>query len=310
MKVQTQLHDIRQAFANTLNFPYRKSSRIVNGVVIFLVLFSIAVVPIHLLDLVDPDNEWVLVILEKIIVTIFSFEYVLRIWVSPSPIRYIFSLRGLIDLLAILPFYLSLLFALPNPEMFVILRVARLLKFDEVFECYRCEDHPEQELLLHKSVNIMPGEKVEQLVQRHPIVFAAYCIAPLFMLTFGITVILSFDFTVWTLIIGGLLFLAGILFYYKNWIDQNYDIILITDQRVIFQQREVFGGQSNALPYGAIQNVMADDVGIARWLFKYGDLRIETANIDSTLSYKYAPNPSEVVHRISENSHRVKVKNS
>jgi len=40
---------------------------------------------------------------EWIITIIFSMEYIVRIWASPKPWRYIFSFYGIIDFLAIIP---------------------------------------------------------------------------------------------------------------------------------------------------------------------------------------------------------------
>ena len=40
-------------------------------------------------------------------IIIFSIEYLLRVYVSKKPFKYIFSFYGLIDIIAILPFYLK-----------------------------------------------------------------------------------------------------------------------------------------------------------------------------------------------------------
>ena len=70
---------------------------------IFLSLFSFSIETL-------PDlSEKVSVALryfEVFSVTIFSIEYLIRIWVSKKPFSYIFSFYGIIDILAILPFYM------------------------------------------------------------------------------------------------------------------------------------------------------------------------------------------------------------
>ena len=68
-----------------------------------LVTFSIGTIP----DLSEKTMEG-LRVFEIITVLIFSVEYVLRIIVSDKKLKYIFSLYGIIDLVAVLPFYLSL----------------------------------------------------------------------------------------------------------------------------------------------------------------------------------------------------------
>jgi voltage-gated potassium channel len=63
---------------------------------------------------------------EYIITIIFSLEYVLRIFVVNKPFKYIFSFYGMIDLIAILPTYLSLLF--PGIHVLLSFRAIRLLR--------------------------------------------------------------------------------------------------------------------------------------------------------------------------------------
>lgn len=58
----------------------------------------------------------------------FTVEYVLRIWAAPRPLRFIFSFWGLIDLLAILPFYLGTSLDLRSLRVFRLLRLLRTLK--------------------------------------------------------------------------------------------------------------------------------------------------------------------------------------
>lgn len=73
---------------------------------------------------------------------IFSIEYVLRIWTAPflypdksstmARIRYIFSFMAIIDLLAILPFYLPMVipFNLKSLRLLRITRLLRVFKFN------------------------------------------------------------------------------------------------------------------------------------------------------------------------------------
>ena len=61
-------------------------------------------------------------------ISVFSIEYVLRIFVARKPFRYIFSFYGIIDLLAIMPFYLKLGIDLRLFRAFRIFRIFRALK--------------------------------------------------------------------------------------------------------------------------------------------------------------------------------------
>ena len=65
---------------------------------------------------------------EVITVAVFTVEYVLRIAIAPNRLAYIRSFFGIVDLLAILPFYLSLGIDLRALRAFRLLRLFRLFK--------------------------------------------------------------------------------------------------------------------------------------------------------------------------------------
>lgn len=65
---------------------------------------------------------------EIICVSIFTLEYILRIYVAKKPLKYIFSFYGLIDFLAIFPFYLRTAYDLRALRAFRIFRIFRTLK--------------------------------------------------------------------------------------------------------------------------------------------------------------------------------------
>lgn len=92
-------------------------------IVLSLVSFSIESLP----NLSDKTLN-ILQKFEILSITIFSTEYILRIFVSKRPIKYIFSFYGIIDILAILPFYVTGLMDLRFLRMFRIFRVFRAFK--------------------------------------------------------------------------------------------------------------------------------------------------------------------------------------
>lgn len=69
---------------------------------------------------------------------LFTIEYALRIWVLRKPAHYIFSFFGLIDFLAILPTYLSLL--LPGAQYLLVIRLLRVLRVFRVLKLVRFVD--------------------------------------------------------------------------------------------------------------------------------------------------------------------------
>nr|WP_319269536.1 ion transporter [uncultured Draconibacterium sp.] len=65
---------------------------------------------------------------ELFTVIIFTIEYLLRLWVSDKKTKFIFSFYGVIDLFAILPFYLSFGIDLRSIRVFRLIRLFRLFK--------------------------------------------------------------------------------------------------------------------------------------------------------------------------------------
>lgn len=72
--------------------------------------------------------EWVFTVL-------FTIEYFLRIIASKKPARYIFSFYGIIDLLAVLPTYLSLVLA--GTQFLIVIRILRLLRIFRILKLNR-----------------------------------------------------------------------------------------------------------------------------------------------------------------------------
>jgi voltage-gated potassium channel len=93
-----------------------------------LILLSIISFSIETLPNLSEKNRAILVAFEKVSVVIFSIEYILRLIVSKSTIKYIFSFYGIIDILAIIPFYLGGILDFRFLRVFRIFRVFRALK--------------------------------------------------------------------------------------------------------------------------------------------------------------------------------------
>lgn len=72
-----------------------------------LIVISLISFMFETLPNLTPMESRVLWIIETIIVVIFTIEYILRIIVADNKLRFIFSISGLIDLLAIVPFYIA-----------------------------------------------------------------------------------------------------------------------------------------------------------------------------------------------------------
>jgi voltage-gated potassium channel len=97
-----------------------------------LILASIIIFSIETLPSNDSSTIEILGFLELFCIVIFSLEYLLRITVAKEKANFIFSFWGMIDLLAILPFYLvtfGFTFDLIMLRSFRLLRLVKILKF-------------------------------------------------------------------------------------------------------------------------------------------------------------------------------------
>jgi voltage-gated potassium channel len=92
-------------------------------IVLSLISFAIETLP----DLSKTSRQW-LRYFEVFTVIVFTVEYISRIALSKITRAYIFSFFGIVDILAILPFYLSTGLDLRSLRAFRLLRLFRLLK--------------------------------------------------------------------------------------------------------------------------------------------------------------------------------------
>lgn len=93
------------------------------------ILVSVIAFSVETLPTLSPDVRQMLWWVEVATMAIFTIEYVLRLFVADSPRRFALSFFGIIDLIAILPFYLSLGVDLRSVR---VLRVLRLLRIFQV----------------------------------------------------------------------------------------------------------------------------------------------------------------------------------
>lgn len=102
---------------------------------IILILASIFVVMLESVRPLDLRFHRTFSVLEWIFTVLFSLEYILRILSVKRPIHYIWSFYGVIDLLSVLPTYLSLF--LPGSQFLLVTRSLRLLRIFRVFKLTR-----------------------------------------------------------------------------------------------------------------------------------------------------------------------------
>lgn len=119
---------IKEFFVDLLDNTNTLRGKVFALLIQLLIIVSLITFSIDTLPNLSKDLKWALYLIEIITVTIFSFEYLLRLLVAKEKLKFIFSFYGLVDLLAILPFYLSTGYDLRAIRIFRLLRLVRILK--------------------------------------------------------------------------------------------------------------------------------------------------------------------------------------
>ncbi|PTT16038.1 ion transporter, partial [Flavobacterium sp. HMWF030] len=82
--------------------------RMFDLVLLGLILLSVLLIMMETVQGINQKYHNQLIICEWIITIFFTIEYILRIISIQKPVKYAFSFYGIIDLLAVLPMYLSI----------------------------------------------------------------------------------------------------------------------------------------------------------------------------------------------------------
>ncbi len=110
-----------------------------------LIVAIIASVIAVMLDSVQSIHRQYGVILyaaEWFFTLLFTLEYVIRLWVSDRPLRYARSFYGVVDLVSVIPTYLSLLF--PGANYLLTIRALRVLRVFRVLKLAQLMDEANQ----------------------------------------------------------------------------------------------------------------------------------------------------------------------
>ena len=99
---------------------------------LIFILVSIVVVMLDSVPSIHARHGLLFLVLEWGFTVVFTLEYILRLVAIRQPLRFVFSPMGLIDLLAILPSYLSVF--IPGAQSLMVLRALRLLRIFRIFK--------------------------------------------------------------------------------------------------------------------------------------------------------------------------------
>lgn len=129
-----------------------------------LIILNVIAVMLETFEEINNKYNLLFFYFELVSVIIFTLEYIVRIWISDlryptyskfkSRLKYIFSPMGIIDLFAILPFYLPFLIVFDG-------RMARILRLFRLFRIFKLSHYNKALTLL---INVFAEKKQELIV--------------------------------------------------------------------------------------------------------------------------------------------------
>jgi voltage-gated potassium channel len=119
---------MKQRIKNIVEINDNNKSRYFSFFIQALILISIITFSYETVPDLKPETRTILKYIEVFSVIVFTVEYVLRVYVADSKPKFIFSFFGVIDFLAIIPFYLSFGVDLRSLRALRFIRIFRVLK--------------------------------------------------------------------------------------------------------------------------------------------------------------------------------------
>ena len=114
---------------------------------IFTIILSVVAVMLESVAPIEARFGPELRTIEWVITVLFTIEYVLRLLCVGQPVRYARSFFGIIDLLAILPTYVSVI--VPGAQALIVVRVLRILR---VFRVLKLVQYVEEAATLRRAL--------------------------------------------------------------------------------------------------------------------------------------------------------------
>lgn len=105
-----------------------KKGKIFDYIIQFLIYLSLTAYAIETLPNLSKTTISILYWIETVCILLFTIEYLLRIYITKNSFKYIFSFYGIIDFLAIIPFFLTATYNLMALRAFRIFRIFRAFK--------------------------------------------------------------------------------------------------------------------------------------------------------------------------------------
>jgi len=146
-KAKSQYEHFREKIKIILYGTNTILGRMFDLVLLGLILLSVLLIMMETVQGINQKYHSQLIICEWVITIFFTIEYILRIISIQKPVKYVFSFYGIIDLLAVLPMYLSIFF--PGAS---ILSIVRALRFFRLFKILHIPQISHQSIQLREAI--------------------------------------------------------------------------------------------------------------------------------------------------------------
>lgn len=128
-----------------------RTGKLFDVVLIVSIVFSVITVMLDSVSLFHERHAQFLYFMEWAFTLLFTLEYILRLLCVRRPWLYFCSFFGIVDLLSILPTYLSLFF--PGSQYMTVIRILRLLRVFRILKLSEYMDEAQVLMVaLHKSL--------------------------------------------------------------------------------------------------------------------------------------------------------------
>ena len=275
----------------TLQYNTDQSSVIFDGFIAILIIISASISPLFFFDQfkdITPELQTI----QYFIAIVFFIEYILRLWSSDSRFLYIISLSGIIDILAIGPFILQY-YNIINISLWILIlvQVIRIIKLFFIYKNERDVTANNIEIIeSHGDFEKGDNEIMLGIIYKHAIMFFL-SLFPIFIFTTSAVFILAiFKLQIFSLAIAIFFLIIASLIFAKNWVDFHYDVIYITDKRLVIQDSHIFGSEQQTIPLAAIKEIHPNTYGITNFLLNSGTLEIDSGATEKTIAFHNVSN--------------------
>ena len=131
-KKEQEIDPIKEKIHEIIFEADTSTGKLFDVVLLVAIIASVITVMLESVEAINKPYHHIFVILEWFFTILFTIEYGLRLYAVRSKIKYATSFYGIIDLLSILPTYLSLLFT--GSQYLLVIRALRLLRVFRIFK--------------------------------------------------------------------------------------------------------------------------------------------------------------------------------